>query len=119
MNDNTISVKEFRELGFLQELNRQFLHPLGLALEVRVDSDGNETLGDIWDFRTDPTGIFYGIALSPNKANYVEELRKSKIEARKNLSPPDNNSPFFIDAAGHKVVMNDNGIQQINQTPQG
>jgi hypothetical protein len=30
-------VAEFRRLGLLQELNRQFLHPLGLALEVVVD----------------------------------------------------------------------------------
>lgn len=27
-----ISAKKFREEGFLQEVNRQFLHPLGLAL---------------------------------------------------------------------------------------
>ena len=26
-------IKEFRERGYLQELNRRFLHPLGLALE--------------------------------------------------------------------------------------
>jgi len=52
-----MSVKEFRDLGYLQELNRQFLHPLGLALEyiVDVDKDGNETgtpsFGEIWDCR--------------------------------------------------------------------
>ena len=33
-----MSVKEFRERGFLQELNRLFLHPLGLALEVIIDN---------------------------------------------------------------------------------
>jgi len=25
---NRINIKEFRKLGFLQELNRQFLHPV-------------------------------------------------------------------------------------------
>ena len=30
-----ISIQEFRDKGYLQETNRQFLHPLGLALEVR------------------------------------------------------------------------------------
>lgn len=36
MADETkyIDVAEFRELGFLQEANRQFFHPLGLALSV-------------------------------------------------------------------------------------
>lgn len=29
-------VTEFRELGFLQEANRQFFHPLGLALSIVV-----------------------------------------------------------------------------------
>jgi hypothetical protein len=31
-----LSVTEFRDLGYLQELNRQFLHPLGLSLEVTI-----------------------------------------------------------------------------------
>lgn len=31
-----MDVAEFRELGFLQEANRQFFHPLGLALSVAV-----------------------------------------------------------------------------------
>lgn len=29
------SVEEFQQEGYLQEVNRTFLHPLGLALEVR------------------------------------------------------------------------------------
>ena len=33
---NKIDVKEFREKGYLQELNRRFLHPLGLALEIII-----------------------------------------------------------------------------------
>lgn len=55
-----INIKEFREVGYLQELNRRFLHPLGLALEVVVDDDGSERLGGIWDYRDDPEGIVYG-----------------------------------------------------------
>ena len=59
-------VKEFRREGYLQELNRQFLHPLGLALEVIVEDDGSETLGGIWDYRSDPEGIRYAeIDLAP------------------------------------------------------
>ena len=57
-----MDVKEFRELGYLQELNRQFLHPLGLALEVVIDDDtGNESFGGVWDLPADPEGISYGI----------------------------------------------------------
>lgn len=33
---NYISIEEFRDFGFLQELNRKFLHPMGLAVEVRL-----------------------------------------------------------------------------------
>ena len=56
-----IDIKEFREKGYLQELNRQFLHPLGLALEVQINEDGYESLGGIWDYREDPEGIIYDL----------------------------------------------------------
>jgi len=55
-----MSVKEFRGLGYLQEVNRQFLHPLGLALEVVVEEDGTERFGEVWDSRGDPDGMIYG-----------------------------------------------------------
>jgi len=35
--NNYISLEEFRKLGYLQELNRRFLHPLGLSMEVKVN----------------------------------------------------------------------------------
>lgn len=34
-----IDIAEFRELGFLQEANRVFFHPLGLALEVVTEDE--------------------------------------------------------------------------------
>lgn len=92
---NFIDIKEFRELGILQELNRQFLHPLGLALEVVIEEDGTERLGSVWDYRDDPEGIHYALAdkeftnsdrlLSfKNKANNVlklfEDRKKDRIE---------------------------------------
>lgn len=46
-------------MGLLAELNRVFLHPLGLALEVNMDDDGKETLGGIWDYRDDPEGMLF------------------------------------------------------------
>ncbi len=50
---------EFRKLGYLQELNRQFLHPFGLALEMKQHDNGDESFGGIWDYRDDPEGIRY------------------------------------------------------------
>jgi len=54
-----IDIKEFREEGFLQEANRQFFHPLGLALEIIQEEDGTESLGGVWDYRDDPEGIVF------------------------------------------------------------
>lgn len=56
-----LPIAEFRDLGFLQEANRQFFHPHGLALEVVVDHEtGEQRLGGIWDYRDDPEGVLYG-----------------------------------------------------------
>ena len=56
-----MDVKEFRENGYLQELNRTFLHPLGLAIEVKINEDGTEELGRIWDYRKDKEGLHYAL----------------------------------------------------------
>jgi hypothetical protein len=74
-NINRMSIKEFRQLGYLQELNRQFLHPLGLALETILNDDGTESLGGIWDSRDDLEGIYYDIANSSKKR--IERFRKN------------------------------------------
>lgn len=81
-----IDIKEFRAKGFLQEANRKFFHPLGLALEVIInDETGEENLGGVWDYREDTEGMFFQpSAVSKDKIDYVESLRKSKIEYRKN-----------------------------------
>jgi hypothetical protein len=62
-----MDVKEFREKGYLQELNRNFLHPLGLAMSVSVDDNGNESLGNIWDAREKTSGISYDLAHSSDE----------------------------------------------------
>jgi hypothetical protein len=94
-----IDIKEFRQLGFLQEVNRRFLHPLGLALEVIIDEKTEEEkLGGVWDYRDDPEGMFFAEdMIKIDRAKAIEELRQSKIEARKN-------NPY-------KVPVNDDGIQ--------
>ncbi len=80
-----IDIKEFREEGYLQEVNRQFFHPLGLALAVTVDDDtGEETLSGVWDYRDDPEGIYFdeGYGLDPKKAAKVDLERRAHQEAR-------------------------------------
>jgi len=79
-----ITAKEFRELGLLQEMNRLFLHPMGLALEVIIDDDGTERFGGVWDFRDDPEGMtFSEEILSFEKAQAVAALFDAKASTRK------------------------------------
>ncbi|MCP4161214.1 MAG: hypothetical protein GY760_14160 [Deltaproteobacteria bacterium] len=84
-----INIKEFREKGYLQELNRLFLHPLGLALEIIIEKDGEEKLGGIWDYREDPEGIRFGddITTDPDaieKAKFVRSEKSKKTISRVN-----------------------------------
>lgn len=60
-NVKRMNIKEFLEEGYLQEANRRFFHPLGLALEVIIDDDtGEYKLGGVWDYRDDPEGMLFG-----------------------------------------------------------
>ena len=80
-----IEIKEFRARGYLQELNRLFLHRLGLALEVIVDEEtGEEKLGGVWDFQEDPEGILFG-EYDQEKAEQIYRELKSKRVYRSNL----------------------------------
>jgi hypothetical protein len=75
-----MDLNEFVETGYLQELNRRFLHPLGLALEVVVDEDGRVTgFGGVWDSRQDPGGIIYADGmLSWSKMDRIIEIEKRR-----------------------------------------
>lgn len=84
-----ISVKEFQEKGYLQEVNRQFLHQLGLALEIVYDNDtGEYYIGGIQDHRE--TGISFGLEdTNPERIDrfiknnrYIEEQKQIQNEIR-------------------------------------
>lgn len=79
-----MDIKEFRESGLLAELNRAFLHPLGLALEVIVDEEtGEEKLGGIWDYRDDPEGMLYDKKHFPTeKIMKAQEFIREKYAQR-------------------------------------
>ena len=38
MTTKTIPLTELRDAGYLQEANRQFFHPLGLALTIDINA---------------------------------------------------------------------------------
>lgn len=78
-----MSIADFREIGYLQELNRRFLHPLGLALEVCIENDGSERLGGVWDYRVDPEGIIYG-NLDLGKAQRIAHIEDTRKPIRQN-----------------------------------
>lgn len=81
-----MDIKTFREAGYLQEVNRQFFHPLGLALEVNVNDDGTESLGRICDYRGDPEGLRYGDGMiDPEKAARIHREREEKASWRQNI----------------------------------
>lgn len=77
-----IDIKEFREAGYLQEVNRRFLHPLGLALEVVVEEDGTERLGGVWDYRDDPEGMAFTSSPDPAYATRIGEEWSARASAR-------------------------------------
>ena len=63
-----MDIAEFRDVGFLQEVNRLFFHPMGLALFVTVNDDGTVQLGGILDERDDPEGWIFGEGPDKKKA---------------------------------------------------
>lgn len=99
MTVKKIDIKEFREKGYLQEINRRFLHPLGLALEIVIEENGEEHLGGIWDYREEDEGIYYDLKNSSKeridsfkrKFDFIEKQYKK----RKNLR--EKKLGFFIE----------------------
>lgn len=55
------SLTEFHRRGYLQEVNRCFFHPLGLALALAINDKTGEPDGriKIWDAREDPEGFVF------------------------------------------------------------
>lgn len=88
-----MDIKQFRELGYLQEANRQFFHPHGLALEIVADDEtGDCRLGGIWDYRADPEGIIFGLGGygdSRERAERVAAERRRHFPTRVALFHPE------------------------------
>lgn len=74
--EGEITVAEFRAGGYLQEVNRRLLHPLGLAL-VAESLEGFEVIRGVRDDRADPEGIIYAAGTIPE----AERARAARIDA--------------------------------------
>jgi hypothetical protein len=93
INFRKISLKKFRNKGYLQELNRQFLNPLGLSIAFSQYFDEDEEyFGCISDFRenTDLKIALIDVENCTedkleehrNKAKFIEEEFKKRRELR-------------------------------------
>jgi len=87
-NINYMNICNFVELGYLQEVNRGFLHPLGLALEATEFVDGCCELSGVWDYRGDAEGMLYGHTPDAFKASRVDAERERHRVAREKLLGP-------------------------------
>jgi hypothetical protein len=83
-----MDIKKFTEEGYLQEANRQFFHPLGLALTIRAETDDvtgdviGPVLAGIQDFRDDPEGMIF-TEIDAEKAGKVLAAVKARGEPRR------------------------------------
>lgn len=81
-----LDINEFREFGYLHEVNRQFLHPLGLALVVTISDCGTEKVLGVLDNREDPEGIIFDQdLLDTEKVKRVlgEKVKRGRIRQEK------------------------------------
>ncbi len=63
--------------GYLQEVNRGFFHPLGLALCVTVEDDKTTATLSVLDARDDPEGYVF----SPEGGDLTEKAAKVRAIA--------------------------------------
>lgn len=78
---NFVPATEILDLGILQELNRQILHPLGLALMLETDKSGATTIVGFADYRGEPDGVIFD-EVDPKKAKTVELMLQSRAKVR-------------------------------------
>lgn len=90
--EGAMDIAEFRKLGLLQEVNRRFFHPIGLALAVNAAKDDEppiaETLAYIIDRRDDPEGFMFAkmnVYTSQVNADIYDEMVTDKLVTRMKL----------------------------------
>jgi len=78
MDVKYLDTKALIDDGYLQEVNRQFFHPLGLALELK------DSALRVWDCRADPEGVCFADNVPLRaKATGIAVLEGQRYAARK------------------------------------
>lgn len=73
MEQKRMDLTEFRDAGYLLEVNRQFFHRLGLALEMTLEEDGAICLSGVLDSRDDPEGFAFA-ELDEHDAERIQHI---------------------------------------------
>lgn len=76
-----MDLDEFMEKGYLHEVNRQFFHPLGLAMVIRGRGDHAIAIEGIEDFRDDAEGVHYQ-ELNWDKIGMIRDEQERRRPAR-------------------------------------
>lgn len=90
-----IPISEFREKGYLQEVNRRFFHPIGTALEISIfkwyegflyhivsafkmliPGTNKEEITGVWDYRKDPEGMYFDFLHQSDQNRRLQALLK-------------------------------------------
>jgi len=62
------------------------MHPLGMAMEIKINDDNSKEFGGIWDYRDDPEGLLYDeetLASGMKKlSKFMEEFGAAKLQQR-------------------------------------
>jgi hypothetical protein len=84
-----MSLKDFRDKGYLQEVNRRFLHPLGLGLGIAIrkeeidDENEQKYFLVVVEALDDPEGMLYPESMmEKEKAVYINERWVEKAKTR-------------------------------------
>jgi len=82
---NMLSIEEFVNLGLLQEVNRIFFHPRGLALAIGVTSTGEHVIMGVRDHRDSGVGVIFNPdnPVDEEKYKLAEELLINRQTARR------------------------------------
>lgn len=72
--------------GLLFAINHQILHPLGLAMEIIKDDNGNIVFGGVWDYREDPEAMLFEdetLIHGTEKLNkFMDDFGNQKLQER-------------------------------------
>jgi len=76
-----MTIKEFKKKGYLQELNRNYLHPRGLHLRTE-NLEGEGLILVPYDYTDDPDGLLYKQELSKEAEEKCNQLLEGKAQNR-------------------------------------